>query len=80
MALPDQLLVAGGGRIAAYVRKAEIWKALRERMAAAQASAAPPPLGFHLLLGADFGQMFRNQVRNLEEGRIAVMKGVWERL
>jgi len=52
----------------------------RERMAAAQASAAPPPLGFHLLLGADFGQMFRNQVRNLEEGRIAVMKGVWERL
>lgn len=30
----------------------------------------PPPLGFHLLLGSEFSEMARNQVRNLEEQRI----------
>lgn len=51
----------------------------RKRVAAMQAAAAPPSLGLHLLLGDDFGQMFKNQVQNLEEGRIVVIKGVWER-
>ncbi len=51
----------------------------RERVAAAQRAATPPPLGLHLLLGNEFGPMFGNQVRNLEEDRIAVIKGVWER-
>ena len=36
-------------------------------------------LGLHLLLGADFGSMFRNQVRNLEEQRVAVIQGVFKR-
>ena len=31
-----------------------------------------PPLGIHLLLGADFPTMARNQVRNLQEGRIVL--------
>jgi MPBQ/MSBQ methyltransferase len=31
-----------------------------------------PPLGFHLLLGADFQAMAQNQGRNLEEGRIVL--------
>ena len=31
-----------------------------------------PPLGFHLLLGADFQMMAQNQRRNLEEGRIVL--------
>ncbi|MBP2290338.1 class I SAM-dependent methyltransferase [Azospirillum rugosum] len=39
---------------------------LRERLA----SEGPPPIGFHLLLGPDFRDMARNQVRNLEEQRI----------
>lgn len=39
----------------------------------------PPPLGLHLLLGPDFGEMFRNQVRNLQEGRISVIQAVFER-
>jgi ubiquinone/menaquinone biosynthesis C-methylase UbiE len=30
----------------------------------------PPPLGFHILLGPDFAQMAKNQVRNLVEDRI----------
>ncbi|MBI3029232.1 MAG: methyltransferase domain-containing protein [Candidatus Rokubacteria bacterium] len=51
----------------------------RKRVAAARAAVAPPPLGLHLLLGEDFAPMFRNQVRNLEEGRIAVIMGVWDR-
>jgi len=41
LALPDQLLVAGAGRLSAYVRKKEIWKTLRDRMAAAPADPAP---------------------------------------
>lgn len=31
-----------------------------------------PPLGFHILLGADFPAMAQNQRRNLEEGRIVL--------
>jgi len=31
-----------------------------------------PPLGFHILLGADFQAMAQNQRRNLEEGRIVL--------
>ena len=31
-----------------------------------------PPLGFHVLLGADFQAMAHNQGRNLQEGRIAL--------
>ncbi len=38
-----------------------------------------PPLGLHLLLGDDFGTMFRSYGRNLEEDRIAVIQGVFER-
>lgn len=51
----------------------------RGRLAASQKAAAPPPLGLHLLLGAEFAAMFRNQVRNLEEDRITVSEAVWER-
>ncbi len=47
------------------------------RQRAARAPATPPPLGLHLLLGSDSGPMFRNQVRNLEEDRIAVIQAVW---
>lgn len=36
----------------------------------------PPPLGIHLILGPDAGQMRSNVVRNLEEQRILVIQGV----
>jgi SAM-dependent methyltransferase len=49
------------------------------RRAAAAATTGPPALGLHLLLGPDFGSMFANQVRNLEEDRVRVVMGVWER-
>lgn len=38
-----------------------------------------PPLGFHLLLGADFQVMAQNQRRNLEEGRIVLAQVVAKR-
>lgn len=44
----------------------------RERSAALQGKT--PPLGFHLLLGADAREMFANQVRNLEEDRIRLVQ------
>ena len=43
------------------------------------ASGQPPPLGLHLLLGADFEVTQRNMLRNLAEGRIAVVKAVFDR-
>ncbi len=53
----------------------------RERLAAADAaSGGLPPLGPHLVLGADLGQMFQNLARNLQEDRVVVVKGVFERL
>lgn len=38
-----------------------------------------PPLGFHVLLGADFQVMAQNQRRNLEEGRIVLAQVVAKR-
>jgi len=35
-----------------------------------------PPLGFHLLMGDDFRAMASNQLRNLEENRIALIEVV----
>jgi len=49
------------------------------RRQAARAPATPPPLGLHLLLGSDFSQMLRNQVRNLEEGRMVLIQAVLEK-
>jgi len=38
-----------------------------------------PRLGIHLLLGEDFSLMARNQVRNLEEDRIALIEAIVQR-
>lgn len=44
----------------------EWFKAVNKRLA----ESGPSPLGFQVLLGADFGAMAKNQVRNLIEDRI----------
>ncbi|QRV16393.1 SAM-dependent methyltransferase [Haloterrigena salifodinae] len=41
---------------------------------------APPPLGLNLLLGAETPVKAANVVRNLEEDRINVVQGVYERM
>lgn len=42
-------------------------------------SSTPPPIGIHLLLGDDYAQMARNQVRNLVERRIRTVMFVARR-
>ncbi len=74
------LLVKTGFKEVAWVDTSAASVAwFRERIAP-QGSPSPalPPLGLHLLLGAEFGEMFRNQIRNLEEHRIAVIQAVFE--
>lgn len=51
----------------------------RSRLAAAATQPGPPPLGIHLLIGADFGLRIRNFLRNLEEDRITVIQAVFTR-
>jgi ubiquinone/menaquinone biosynthesis C-methylase UbiE len=41
---------------------------------------APPPLGTHLILGADWRAMFANSARNLEERRTELFNAVLERV
>lgn len=50
----------------------------RERAAAA-AELPSQQVGLPLLLGSAFGEMFRNQVRNLEEQRIIIVEAVFKR-
>ena len=38
-----------------------------------------PPLGVHLLLGEDMLAMSQNQIRNLNEGRIAIVQAVFQK-
>ena len=45
----------------------------------AAAPEGPPPLGLHLVFGDDFGEMLRNQVRNLRERRISIVQALFER-
>jgi SAM-dependent methyltransferase len=62
-----------------------IWQDTTEAtLVAAQARAGhadgePPPLGTHLILGADWQAMARNSARNLEEGRTRLFNAVLER-
>jgi ubiquinone/menaquinone biosynthesis C-methylase UbiE len=44
------------------------------------ASAELPPLGVHLLLGEDLLAMSQNQIRNLNENRIAIVQSVFEKI
>ncbi len=50
-----------------------------EKVRAGMAGKAPPPLGFHVLLGPEFAAMAQNQARNLGEGRIALIETIWRR-
>ncbi len=52
------------------------WFQQRAASAPSPSTAAP---GINLLLGADFAPIMQNQVRNLNEGRVTVFQGVFER-
>ena len=49
------------------------------RARATVAAGAPPPLGLHLVLGTETRAMLGNQVRNLEETRVRIVIGVWQK-
>ena len=51
---------------------------VRRRVAQVKASG-PPPLGTHLLQGADASIKLENQGRNLEEGRMVLLQAVLEK-
>jgi SAM-dependent methyltransferase len=51
----------------------------RTRVAALR-EKGPPPLGFHTLIGAIAPLTTENQLRNLEENRIALLQGVLEKV
>jgi hypothetical protein len=52
----------------------------QDRLITAPTRGTPPPvLGLHLLLGPDAGIMIRNLALNLQEHRIVVAQGVFER-
>lgn len=46
---------------------------------AQQTSGGPPPLGLHVIGGPQWSEMVKNALKNLEEGRIAVGQGIFER-
>jgi ubiquinone/menaquinone biosynthesis C-methylase UbiE len=46
---------------------------------AQQTSGGPPPLGLHVIGGPQWSEMVKNALKNLEEGRITVAQGIFER-
>ena len=65
-------LEGAGFEILSETDRSGFAKAFFARLAAAQASAdGPPPLGLHLVMGADTATKVRNMVANIAEGRIA---------
>lgn len=52
---------------------------IKQMMKRAQTSG-PPPIGLHVLVGPQWPDLVKNLLRNLEEGRIAVAQGIFERI
>ncbi len=72
------LIKATGFREIEWVDETQIALSWFQQRAAAPASSTAAP-GLNLLLGAEFAPMMQNQVRNLNEGRIKVFQGVFDR-
>ena len=64
------LLSEAGFDITGWNDTSEIGKEWFKAVSKRLAESGPSPLGFQVLLGADFGAMAKNQVRNLIEDRI----------
>jgi ubiquinone/menaquinone biosynthesis C-methylase UbiE len=75
-------LEASGFRVLVWQDKTAIAlaEALAERAKAKENPAPAPQLGIQLILGADFGAMMKNSLRNLEERRIGLINAVLERV
>jgi SAM-dependent methyltransferase len=71
-------LEAAGFRVVVWQDTTEA--SLQAARARAASAGAPPVLGTHLLLGADWPAMFRNSARNLEERRTELFNAVLQRV
>jgi SAM-dependent methyltransferase len=71
-------LAAAGFRVAVWQDTTPEALAAAARRAGST-TGSPPPLGTHLILGADWRAMFHNSARNLEEGRTLLFNAVLER-
>lgn len=74
---PDELrklLEAAGFMVTTWSDTTDAARAWFVSLAAKIREQGLPPLGFHVLLGADFQAMAENQRRNLEEGRIVLVQ------
>jgi ubiquinone/menaquinone biosynthesis C-methylase UbiE len=72
----NRLLIDMGFRISSWRDTTELGRAWFHQMLQRIRESGPPPLGFHLLMGDDFRAMASNQLRNLEENRIALIEVV----
>ena len=84
LASPEEMqtiITANGFQTVEWVDETAITRQwFQERLATAPAPGTPPPaLGLHLLLGPDAGIMLRNLALNLQEQRIIVAQGVFDR-
>jgi SAM-dependent methyltransferase len=66
------LLTEAGFTVADWSDTTEVARAWFTALAEKIKRDGLPPLGFHVLLGADFREMAQNQGRNLQEGRIVL--------
>ena len=77
---PDDLLLKEiGFREIAWEDKSAISLDWMRRASQRMTSVGPPPFGLHLVMGENIETKLENLVRNLEEGRIAVLQDVLER-
>lgn len=79
---PDEsrrLIAAAGFREATWVDATAAMAQANANRPSASGPATTTPLGIHLLLGPDFGAMARNYARNIAEGRVVIIQGVFDR-
>jgi ubiquinone/menaquinone biosynthesis C-methylase UbiE len=55
------------------------WFAEQQKARASARAAAPPALGLHVAMGADFPALGANLGRNLKEGRVGIIQAIVER-
>jgi ubiquinone/menaquinone biosynthesis C-methylase UbiE len=54
-------------------------KQMMQRAQQTGGSSSPPPLGIHVVIGPQWSEMVKNALKNLEERRITVAQGIFER-
>jgi ubiquinone/menaquinone biosynthesis C-methylase UbiE len=81
LATPDEmksLLADAGFKVLDVHDSTDESQSWFEAMTTRMAQSGPPPVTFHLILGDDYPEMARNQVRNLSERRIRTVSYICE--